>query len=95
LWAVCTVGVGASRTLGTACMFTAANGLGLALVIPCAQSIIADYYPADQRGRAFGAMNLTMAAGSMLGGLFATNVAQTQVRPLFNLKRGSVPFKHC
>jgi hypothetical protein len=26
------------------------NGLGLALVIPCAQSIIADYYPADQRG---------------------------------------------
>lgn len=74
------MGVGLSRSLGTACTFTAANGLGLALVIPAAQSLVADLYPSDQRGRAFGAMNLTMSLGSVLGGLFATNIAQAQVR---------------
>lgn len=39
------------------------NGLGLALVIPCVQSLIADYYPPDSRGKAFGAMGLTASIG--------------------------------
>ena len=37
----------------------AVNGFGLALVIPCVSSIIADYNPPDTRGRAFGVMSLT------------------------------------
>ncbi len=32
------------------------NGLGLALVIPCLQSLTADFHPPEQRGRAFGWM---------------------------------------
>jgi MFS family permease len=80
LWSVCTIGVSMSSSLAQACFFSAANGIGLALVIPCAQSLMADLYPAEQRGRAFGAMQLTMSFGSMLGSLFATNVASVRVR---------------
>jgi hypothetical protein len=43
---------------------------------------VADLYPAEQRGRAFGAMQLTMSFESMLGSLFATNVASVQEPPL-------------
>lgn len=71
-----------STHLVQACVFTTMNGLGLALVIPCAQSLMADYYPAEQRGRAFGAMQLTMSFGSMVGSLFATNVAKYKVLPV-------------
>lgn len=74
------MGVSASTHLVQACVFTTLNGLGLALVIPCAQSLMADYYPSEQRGKAFGAMQLTMSLGSMVGSLFATNVAQYRVR---------------
>ncbi len=42
------------------------NGLGLALVIPCVQSLIADYYPPDARGNAFGMMGLTASFGEGL-----------------------------
>jgi MFS family permease len=82
IWSVCTVGVSMSTNLAQACTFTTMNGLGLALVIPCAQSLMADYFPAEQRGRAFGAMQLTMSFGSMVGSLFATNVAKTEVRSM-------------
>ena len=37
----------------------AVNGFGLALVIPCVSSIVADYNPADTRGSAFGIMSFT------------------------------------
>ena len=52
----------------------AINGVGLALVIPSGQSLIADYYPPASRGRAFGALYLTGAVGGMLGSLYATNM---------------------
>lgn len=35
------------------------NGVGLALMIPSAQSLVADYYPPSSRGSAFGALQLT------------------------------------
>lgn len=57
-----------------AMMFAALNGIGLALLVPCCQSLIADLYPADQRGRAFGTLQLTASLGGMLGGVFATNM---------------------
>jgi MFS family permease len=55
-------------------MFAALNGVGLALLVPCCQSLIADLYPAEQRGRAFGTLQLTASLGGMLGGVFATNL---------------------
>jgi MFS family permease len=55
-------------------MFAALNGVGLALLVPCCQSLIADLYPAEQRGRAFGTLQLTASLGGVLGGVFATNM---------------------
>ena len=43
-----------------AAAFAGLNGAGLALVLPCVQSILADVYSADRRGLAFG---LVMTAG--------------------------------
>jgi MFS family permease len=43
---------------------TALNGLGLALVIPAATSLIADLYDPHQRGRAFGVIMTVSAAGA-------------------------------
>ena len=55
-------------------MFWAVNGVGLSLVIPNGQSLIADYYEDLERGKAFGALYLTGAVGAMIGALYATNI---------------------
>lgn len=47
-------------------IYSAANGVGLALVIPCVQSLTADYHPPEMRGRAFGVMFFTSALGGAL-----------------------------
>ena len=39
-----------------AMLYSGMNGIGLALVVPCVQSLIADYPPADKRGAAFGVL---------------------------------------
>lgn len=44
-------------------MWSAFNGIGLALVIPSIQSLIADYNPAEQRGSAFGTLFLVSSMG--------------------------------
>ena len=44
--------------------FSAWNGLGLALVIPCVQSLLADMYSSATRGRAFGLLFLTSGLGA-------------------------------
>lgn len=54
------------------------NGIGLALLIPNAQSLVADYFSALSRGKAFGALWLTGALGGMLGALYATNMGKRQ-----------------
>jgi MFS family permease len=74
LWGVMTAALAASTSLPQACLFAAVNGMGLALLVPCACSLTADLFPAAARGRAFGVMTLTGATGGMLGGLFATNL---------------------
>ncbi|PRW33724.1 MFS general substrate transporter [Chlorella sorokiniana] len=78
LWGVMTAAIGLSRSLGQAFVSCAVNGFGLALVIPCVSSIIADYNPPDTRGRAFGIMSLTASLGGMAGAFYATNVGATR-----------------
>ena len=46
-----------------AMVWSAFNGFGLALVIPCIASLTADYHPAETRGRAFGLMAFTSGLG--------------------------------
>lgn len=74
IWGTMTAAAALCTTLRQAIACWAVNGLGLALVIPSGQSLIADFYSPATRGKAFGTLYLTGALGGMLGGLYATNV---------------------
>ena len=50
-------------------IYSGINGIGLALVVPCVQSLIADYTPAEKRGAAFGVLYFTGALGETPCGL--------------------------
>ncbi|KAK9844419.1 hypothetical protein WJX74_002206 [Apatococcus lobatus] len=78
LWGIMTTAIGFSQSLSQAMISCAFNGLGLALVIPCVQSLVADYHPSEARGQAFGLMGLTSSFGGLVGGFFATNVGASQ-----------------
>ena len=71
-------------------MCWAVNGIGLSLVIPNGQSLIADYYEDHDRGKAFGTLYLTGAVGAMIGTLYATNVSALPTRPLENQRPKNV-----
>jgi MFS family permease len=75
----------------------AVNGLGLALVIPCVQSLTADYNPPESRGRAFGFMFFTGSLGVALllpvvvcpfQGLSAWQMDRPVALPLMPLREG-------
>lgn len=57
------------------CIVWAFNGLGLSLVIPNSQSVVADYYTEDTRGKAFGLLYFTSSVGAIIGSIYATNLA--------------------
>lgn len=69
-----TAGFALCTTLHQGMFFSAFMGVGLALVIPVGQSLIADYYAEKERGRAFGLMVAMSSLGGMLGSLYATNI---------------------
>jgi hypothetical protein len=74
VWGAMTAAIGMSKNLHQAMWACAANGLGLALVIPSISSLVADSNPAEERGRAFGVMSFTSATGGMAAALVATNI---------------------
>lgn len=78
IWAACAAAFAFSSSIAAATFFWAFNGLGLALLIPNAQSLISDYFKATSRGRAFGGLFMTGALGGMLGALGATNLGHTR-----------------
>lgn len=53
------------------------NGIGLAIVIPAIQSLVADSTDDNNRGMAFGWLALTSNFGSIIGGLFSVLLAST------------------
>lgn len=55
------------------------NGVGLALVTPAIQSLVADYTDDNNRGSAFGWLQLTGNIGSVIGGLFSIMLAPNTV----------------
>lgn len=78
IWGAMTSAIALSRSLREAMAFAAVNGLGLALLVPCCQSLVADLHPPERRGRAFGLMQLTGALGGLAGSVFATNMGASQ-----------------
>ena len=79
LWGVMTICMGLSRTLTQMLAFSCVNGLGLALLIPCVQSLLADYYTPANRGRAFGLLYFTSSLGQMAGSQFSISLGRKVV----------------
>ncbi|CAK8578808.1 unnamed protein product [Lathyrus sativus] len=77
LWAVATFFVAISSTFLQVAISRGLNGIGLAIVIPAIQSLIADSTIDSNRGTAFGWLQLTGNLGSIIGNLFAILLAST------------------
>ena len=81
VWAAFTILVAFSVSFMDMLIYRAITGIGLAVIVPTAQSLIADYFSPSKRGTAFGWLGLTGVVGSILGTIFATALvgAYTQI----------------
>ncbi|CAO2201693.1 unnamed protein product [Urochloa humidicola] len=77
LWAAATFLVAVSGSFAQVAVARGMNGIGLALVAPAIQSLVADCTDDNTRGSAFGWLQLTGNLGSLIGGLFAIMLAST------------------
>ncbi|KFK42199.1 hypothetical protein AALP_AA2G224400 [Arabis alpina] len=75
LWSAATFLVAFSSTFFQVAVSRALNGIGLALVAPAIQSLVADSTDDANRGSAFGWLQLTANFGSILGGLCSVLIA--------------------
>ena len=74
LWAAFTILVAFSVSFMDMLIYRAMTGIGLAVIIPTAQSLIADYFTPSRRGKAFGWLGLTGVIGNITGTIFATTL---------------------
>ncbi|XP_027921461.1 uncharacterized protein LOC114179342 isoform X1 [Vigna unguiculata] len=79
LWAAATFLVAISSTFLQVAISRGLNGIGLAIVIPAIQSLVADSTVDNNRGMAFGWLQLTGNLGSIIGGLFSVLIASSTV----------------
>ncbi|CAK9320596.1 unnamed protein product [Citrullus colocynthis] len=77
LWATATFLVAFSSTFFQVAISRGLNGIGLAIVIPAIQSLVADSTDDSNRGLAFGWLQLTGNLGSIIGGLCSVLMAST------------------
>ncbi|XP_057970559.1 uncharacterized protein LOC131159559 [Malania oleifera] len=77
LWAAATFLVAVSSTFFQVAVSRGLNGIGLAIVIPAIQSLVADSTDESNRGMAFGWLQLTGNLGSIIGGLCSVLIAPT------------------
>ncbi|XP_050206048.1 uncharacterized protein LOC126655790 isoform X2 [Mercurialis annua] len=75
LWAAATFLVAVSSTFLQVAVSRGLNGIGLAIVLPAIQSLVADSTDETNRGTAFGWLHLTSNLGSILGGLCSVLIA--------------------
>ncbi|XP_023544539.1 uncharacterized protein LOC111804088 [Cucurbita pepo subsp. pepo] len=77
LWAAATFLVALSSTFLQVAISRGLNGIGLAIVVPSIQSLVADSTDDSNRGLAFGWLQLTGNLGSIIGGLSSVLMAST------------------
>lgn len=77
LWAAATFLVAISTTFFQVAVSRGLNGIGLAIVTPAIQSLVADSTDESNRGMAFGWLQLTGNFGSIIGGLCSVLIAST------------------
>ena len=76
LWGICSALFACTSSVAAALLIWAFAGVGLALIVPNAQSVVADYYECESRGRAVGVMHFAASGGGMVGALMATNIGE-------------------
>ncbi|OMP04090.1 Major facilitator superfamily [Corchorus olitorius] len=79
LWAAATFLVAISTTFFQVAVSRGLNGIGLAIVIPSIQSLVADSTDESNRGWAFGWLQLTGNIGSILGGFCSVLIASKTI----------------
>ncbi|KAF0913183.1 hypothetical protein E2562_020349 [Oryza meyeriana var. granulata] len=79
LWAAATFLVAVSDTFLQVAIARGLNGIGLALVVPSIQSLVADSTDDGTRGSAFGWLQLASSLGLISGGFVGLLLAQTTV----------------
>lgn len=72
IWGVLTILLAFSINFIDMLLYRALTGIGLAVITPTVNSLIADFYPASQRGKAFGILSLIGGAGTLIGAIFAS-----------------------
>ncbi|KAI3706152.1 hypothetical protein L1987_76410 [Smallanthus sonchifolius] len=77
LWAAATFLVAFSSSFLQVAISRGLNGIGLAIVGPAIQSLVADSTNDENRGMAFGWLQLTSNLGSIIGGLLSLLIAST------------------
>ncbi|XP_059316107.1 uncharacterized protein LOC132066939 isoform X1 [Lycium ferocissimum] len=77
LWSAATFLVAISSTFTEVAISRGLNGIGLAIVTPAIQSLVADSTNESNRGTAFGWLSLTSSFGSILGGILSVLIAET------------------
>lgn len=77
LWAAATFLVAISSTFAQVAISRGLNGIGLAIVTPAIQSLVADSTDETNRGTAFGWLQVTGNLGSIIGGLISVLLAST------------------
>ncbi|KAH0676497.1 hypothetical protein KY285_024298 [Solanum tuberosum] len=77
LWSAATFLVAISANFTEIAISRGLNGIGLAIVTPAIQSLVADSTNDSNRGTAFGWLQLTTNFGSTLGGLISVLLAET------------------
>ncbi|EYU21155.1 hypothetical protein ABFS82_03G022400 [Erythranthe guttata] len=75
LWSAATFLVAISSTFLQVALSRALNGIGLAIVAPAIQSLVADSTEDSKRGTAFGWLQVTSNIGSIIGGLLSLLIA--------------------
>jgi MFS family permease len=72
IWGVLTILMAFSMHFFDMLLYRLFTGVGLAVIVPTAYSLIADYIPAPQRGKAYGVLGLTGLVGMVIGAVIAT-----------------------
>jgi MFS family permease len=85
LWGVFTLLTAFSVGFVDMMVWRAMTGVGLAVIVPTAQSLIADYFPPEKRGTAFGWLGLTGVIGAVVGTIYATALVASG-QPIFGIE---------
>jgi MFS family permease len=85
LWGFCTLLTGLAVSYVNIIFWRAMTGIGLAVIVPTSQSLIADYFPPEKRGTAFGWLGLTGVIGAIFGTIYATALVASG-QPIFGME---------